>query len=103
MPITLYPGTVKKRNANGTYSDLVPGADISSNLSADIADAYDPVSGVYSADDYCIYQTILYKCITDVSTPEAFDNTKWEAVTVGDELTAIADDLETETDEIKNT
>ena len=27
MPITIYPGTVKKRNANGTYSDLIPGAD----------------------------------------------------------------------------
>lgn len=28
MPITIYPGTVKKRNANGTYSDLVPGVDV---------------------------------------------------------------------------
>lgn len=28
MPITIYPGTVKKRNANGTYSDLIPGADV---------------------------------------------------------------------------
>ena len=27
MPITIYPGTVKKRNANGTYSDLIPGSD----------------------------------------------------------------------------
>jgi hypothetical protein len=28
MPITIYPGTVKKRNSDGTYSDLVPGADV---------------------------------------------------------------------------
>lgn len=88
MPITIYPGTVKKRNLNGTYSDLVPGADANPQLANDIAEEYDPVAGVYSVGDYCIYQSVLYKCITAISTPEAFDSTKWTDVSVAEELTS---------------
>ena len=88
MPITIYPGTVKKRNLNGTYSDLVPGADANPQLANDIAEEYDSVAGVYSVGDYCIYQSVLYKCITAISTPEAFNSTKWTDVSVAEELTS---------------
>jgi hypothetical protein len=93
MPITIYPGTVKKRNLNGTYSDLVPGADANPQLANDIAEEYDPVAGVYSVGDYCIYQSVLYKCITAISTPEAFDSTKWADVSVTDEIGGVKNTL----------
>lgn len=93
MPITIYPGTVKKRNLNGTYSDLVPGADANPQLANDIAEEYDPVAGVYSVGDYCIYQSVLYKCITAILTPEAFDSTKWADVSVTDEISGVKNTL----------
>ena len=96
MPITIYPGTLKKRNANGTYSDLVPGADTNSQLANDIADEYDAVSGVYNVGDYCIYQSDLYRCITAISTPEAFNSSKWSAGPVGNEIRDLRNTLNSE-------
>lgn len=93
MPITIYPGTVKKRNSNGTYSDLVPGAGANAQLAGDIAEEYDSTSGVYSVDDYCLYQSVLYRCTTAISTPEAFDSLKWSEVNVGDELSGVKNTL----------
>ena len=89
MPITIYPGTVKKRNSDGTYSDLVPGAGAGSQGADIIADEYDSASGIYSIGDYCVYQAVLYKCITAISVPEAFDSSKWEEVTVSDEISDV--------------
>lgn len=50
-----------------------------------IADPYDSTS-TYAVGDYCIYGTLLYKCITAVSTAEAFDSTKWTTCLVTDEI-----------------
>lgn len=37
MPITIYPGTVQKRNLDGTYSDLVPGVDGLNEVKASVS------------------------------------------------------------------
>ncbi len=48
-------------------------------------DIYDSTS-TYNIGDYCIYNNILYKCITAIITAEAFDSSKWEQTTVTNEL-----------------
>jgi len=37
-------------------------------------------SATYAVGDYAIYNNVLYRCKTAVSTPEAFDAAKWDAV-----------------------
>lgn len=48
-------------------------------------DEYDDTA-IYEVDDYCIYNNVLYKCITAVTVAEAFDNTKWQQTQVTTEL-----------------
>ena len=43
-----------------------------------MADEYDDTA-TYVVGDYVIYNNQLYKCITDVTTAESFDPTKWTA------------------------
>lgn len=50
-----------------------------------IANEYDATQ-TYAVDAYVIYQNILYKCTTAVSSPEPFDNTKWSAVLIVNEM-----------------
>ena len=50
-----------------------------------IADEYDDTS-TYNVDEYVIYEGVLYKCTTAVTVAEPFDNTKWTAVLVTDEM-----------------
>ena len=50
-----------------------------------IAESYDDTL-TYSVGDYVIYNGLLYKCDTAVSTAEAFDPTKWTRVVVTDEM-----------------
>lgn len=52
---------------------------------SNIADDYDNTQ-TYAIGDYVIYSGVLYKCITAVSSAESFDNTKWNAVLVTNEL-----------------
>ena len=40
---------------------------------------YDPTT-TYAVGDYAIYADALYRCNTVISTPEAFDSTKWDVV-----------------------
>lgn len=40
----------------------------------------------YDIGDYVIYNDYLYKCITEVSSPESFDDEKWTQVKLADEL-----------------
>ena len=41
---------------------------------------------IYHAGDYCIYRSLLYKCLIDILTPEPWDSTHWELTTVPNEL-----------------
>lgn len=50
-----------------------------------LATAYSS-SSTYAVGDYCIYNDILYRCTTAISTAEAWTAAHWAAVTVGDEL-----------------
>lgn len=50
-----------------------------------IANEYDATS-TYAVDSYVIYENVLYKCITAVTTPESFDDTKWSAVLIVNEM-----------------
>lgn len=34
-------------------------------------------TATYSVDDYCIYNNVLYRCLTAISVPEDFDSSKW--------------------------
>lgn len=40
----------------------------------------------YAVDEYAIFDGLLRKCITAITTPEEFDPTKWTIVSVTDEL-----------------
>lgn len=53
-----------------------------------ISDEYSSFS-TYNVGEYCIYNNVLYKCNTAITTGETFDSTKWTATTIGSELLAI--------------
>ena len=55
--------------------------DASRNLASDYSS-----SSTYAVGDYAMYQGVLKKCVTAVSTPEAFDSTKWENALVTDNM-----------------
>ena len=55
------------------------------NANQNIADAYDPTQ-TYEVDDYVIYNSLLYKCTTAVTTPGAFDSDYWTQCTVTEEM-----------------
>ena len=45
------------------------------------ADLYDATTGTYAVKDTCVQAGVLYICNTAISTPEAFNSSKWDAVT----------------------
>ena len=53
------------------------------NANQNIADEYDPTES-YVADNYVIYNSLLYKCIG--ATTGAWDSTKWQSCVVTDEM-----------------
>jgi len=100
MPVTIYPGTLQKRNSDGTYSDLVPAVNTGGSAGSDnnIADDYRPTT-TYSMGDHVLYSGVLYRCISASGATGTWDSTKWDAVTVGEEVENIEgtiDDLESD-------
>lgn len=59
--------------------------DIENASGMNIAEEYDPAS-TYAVDDYCVHEGILYKCITAISTAEAWTPAHWSRVYVTDEI-----------------
>lgn len=53
--------------------------------SSNISDEFSSTSS-YNKDDYCIYNGVLYKANTSISAGSDFDETKWTATTLTDEL-----------------
>lgn len=57
-----------------------------------VAPTYDDTS-TYSVGDYSIYDdgngAVLYKCNTAISTPEDFDDSKWDATTIIDIINSL--------------
>ncbi len=54
-------------------------------LKSSIGEIYNS-SSTYKVDEYVLYAGQLYRCIVEVTTPQSFDSTKWEPVSVGDDL-----------------
>ena len=40
----------------------------------------------YRQNDYCTYRGLVYRCLTDINIPEAWDSTHWQLTTVPNEL-----------------
>lgn len=57
-----------------------------------ISDGYDSTH-TYNVGDYCIHEDVLYKCNT-ASTTGTWDSSKWDAVTVADELEELTERVE---------
>ena len=58
-----------------------------------ISDAYDSTA-TYAVGDYCIYENALYKCNT-ASTTGTWDSSKWDAVTVDEEVKELSKKVKT--------
>ena len=43
----------------------------------------------YSAGDYCVYNNTLYRCISAVTAGSEFDDTKWTATSIANEVSAL--------------
>lgn len=43
-------------------------------------------TSTYNIGDYCIYDNLLYRCITSITEPEEFDSNKWQKTTITNEL-----------------
>ena len=46
-------------------------------------------TSTYAVNDYCIYNNILYRCITDISTAEDFTPAHWTATNITDDLITV--------------
>lgn len=52
------------------------------------------IAGVYSSNaayavgNFCIYNEVLYRCTTAISSGEAWDSTHWEVAVLADEIAA---------------
>lgn len=57
--------------------------DKANTILSDIAAEYDNTA-TYALGDLCIYQNALYKCITAITTAEAWNATHWTATTLDD-------------------
>lgn len=48
----------------------------------------------YNVGDYCIYQSVLYKCTTEINTAGEWDSAKWKATSIDKELKEISSSAE---------
>ena len=74
---------ISQENSGSYASKKTTVKDVTDFANLNIAEEYDSTSS-YAADDYCIYESVLYKCTA--STTGTFDPTKWTAVVVTDEM-----------------
>ena len=89
--ITSY--TIARYGVDGTGSVNTVngiGPDENHNIALPLdADEYDPDNGTYALDAYCTNDNLLYRCITPITIPEAWDSTKWQLTTLSAELRRI--------------
>lgn len=79
---------VVDNESNGTHK--YSAINLGSNVAGNIAAMYSS-SARYSIGQYCLYNNILYKCTTTISTPEAWNAAHWTQITVGEVLYAKVD------------
>lgn len=78
-------GTIANIQTEQTAQNL--GIEAATELGYNLARPYDSAS-TYAVGAYVLFQNTLYKCVTAVSTGEAFDPTKWIAIKATDEIAA---------------
>lgn len=64
-----------------------------------MADTYDPDNGTYEVGQYVLEDGMMYRCIYEITTPEAWTPAHWTSTNVADELASfiiISDDQPTE-------
>lgn len=71
---------ITKINLNGTTYDITDAI-----VRSSVANTYS-ASATYAVGDYCIKDGIVYKCITAISTAEAWNATHWAEVKVMNEI-----------------
>lgn len=57
-----------------------------------ITDAYDSTK-TYAVGDYRIYNNTLLVCNTAITEPEEFDETKWDATNIGEEINEVKSNM----------
>lgn len=97
MSLVLDTGTMKYReNPNQPWRPLVIKAGMNWES---MADTYDPDNGTYEVGQYVLEEGMMYRCISEITTPEAWTPAHWTSVNVGDELSSfiiISDDQPTD-------
>lgn len=97
MSLVLDTGTMKYRqNPNQPWRPLVIKAGMNWES---MADTYDPDNGIYEVGQYVLEEGMMYRCISEITTPEAWTPAHWTSVNVGDELSSfiiISDDQPTD-------
>ena len=97
MSLVLDTGTMKYReNPNQPWRPLVIKAGMNWES---MADTYDPNDGTYEVGQYVLEEGMMYRCISEITTPEAWTPAHWTSVNVGDELSSfiiISDDQPTD-------
>lgn len=78
---TLVAAIVVNGNTTNIYAPAQHGDNANQNLAVSFSAAQ-----TYEVGDFVIYQENLYKCITAITTPAAWDSTKWVRALVTDEL-----------------
>ena len=74
--------STKPVTSGGVYTALTAKADLATTAKTfKIADLYNATSGTYAVGDTCVESGILYICKVPISAAEAFDSSKWDAVT----------------------
>ena len=86
MSLVLDTGTMKYReNPNQPWRPLVIKAGMNWES---MADTYDPDNGTYEVGQYVLEEGMMYRCISEIVTPEAWTPAHWTSVNVGDELSS---------------
>lgn len=85
LPNQTTPITAETLNDKDTAIEHIEDYLHDNDANGNLADDYDSTA-TYSIGDYAVYEGVLYRCITAVSTAEDFDDDKWTAVSVGAEL-----------------
>ena len=84
-------GAVKRALNNKADTDVM------TSVKGDLAPAYS-ASATYAVGAYVMYNNVLYRCTTAITTAEAWTAAHWTAVNVGGELTHYKEDISELTD-----
>lgn len=78
-------GTVHKYNYPALDNVSVARADMSDAAFCDFANVYSS-SKTYTIGDYAFYNNVLYRCVSPISTAEAWTSAHWIKASIGDDI-----------------